>query len=214
VQASAQEVKTNPTNFSQLQEANIRLEEQNKILSESVSEFRVYLFSSLGFSATFLIVFLGVNIYFLRNRYTEDKVMLLQTIENKINQFEGKSLDRYEVAKKQQKEEISREIDQKSKKLEIENIYRRIDITCLQLKLEENLSICLSKYFKLAEDYNLLNWEMQLSDSLHQIIKLLNQGGEYDSSEYPEVYTFLDKLPVNFSTQAKKIKELTSQHND
>jgi len=66
----------------------IKLEEQNKILKSSSSDLRNSYYWALGFSATFLLVFLGINLYSANRRFDDEKnnfeTMLNNKIENEI----------------------------------------------------------------------------------------------------------------------------------
>ena len=76
-----------------LKENIIRLEEQNKILLSTNSDIRSSYYWALSFCATFLILFLGVNIYFFRNRFNEDKEFLLNKIDDKFTGAESSNLE-------------------------------------------------------------------------------------------------------------------------
>ena len=69
--------------IKELSEQNIRLQEQSKMLKSSIDNYNNIIFSSLGFAGTFLIAFLGVNIYFMKNRADEDKKNIEQMIKEK-----------------------------------------------------------------------------------------------------------------------------------
>ncbi|MBQ4859319.1 hypothetical protein [Pseudoalteromonas sp. MMG007] len=66
----------------------IKLEEQNKILKSSSSDLRNSYYWALGFSATFLLVFLGINLYSANRRFDDEKknfeTMLNNKIENEV----------------------------------------------------------------------------------------------------------------------------------
>ncbi len=62
----------------------IKLEEQNKILKSSSSDLRNSYYWALGFSATFLLVFLGINLYSANRRFDDEKNNFETMLNNKI----------------------------------------------------------------------------------------------------------------------------------
>lgn len=62
----------------------IKLEEQNKILKSSSSDLRNSYYWALGFSATFLLVFLGINLYSTNRRFDDEKNNFETMLNNKI----------------------------------------------------------------------------------------------------------------------------------
>lgn len=62
----------------------IKLEEQNKILKSSSSDLRNSYYWALGFSATFLLVFLGINLYSANRRFDDEKNNFEKMLNNKI----------------------------------------------------------------------------------------------------------------------------------
>lgn len=59
------------------------LEAQNEILRGSAHDIQLMYLSALGFSATFLITFLGVNVYFSRTKFEEERKSLESLYEAK-----------------------------------------------------------------------------------------------------------------------------------
>ena len=68
---SIEDITSNEENLL-LKEMILRLKEQNSILIETGKELRATYYWALGFMAVFLITFLGVNIYFTRDKYKEE----------------------------------------------------------------------------------------------------------------------------------------------
>jgi len=201
----------------ELKETNIRLEEQNKMLKSSSAELRNSYYSSLAFAATFLIVFLGINIYFFRNRFNEDKNYLLQHIDTEIS---SKLALTDEFFKKQEQqmgksieEQVSKDIanhinslNGKIRSLQNETKYMSVDIIKLKIKNEKTPSNKLTLLLSLSKNYHSLNWELQLSDTLVEIRDLLEEGAYFDSSELPELERFFVSLPKEFETTLIQIR--------
>lgn len=222
-QDGLKEQKNSETTISLIKEKNIRLEEQNKILISSSSELRTSYYWSLGFAATFLLLFLGVNIYFFRNRYNEDKEYLLNHIDLKLN--EGAI---------QTREEITNQFIELEKKLgdmavekvkqSISSMNSRINsihehtqentIAILDLEVEHLIRYgcdanLITGYFRLAQEIKKLkspHWDWKMSGCLENIGKLLEKNIEFDSGELPDVSSFLNGLPEQFDDAVFKIK--------
>jgi len=201
----------------ELKEANVRLEEQNKMLKASSVELRNSYYSSLAFAATFLIVFLGINIYFFRNRFNEDKNYLLQHIDNEISSklaltddfFEKQEQKMVKVIEDQVSKDITGHIASLNGKigsLQSENRYLTVDIILLKIKNEKTPSNKLTLLMSLSKNYHSLKWDLQLSDTLVEIRDLLEAGASYDSSQLPELARFLDSLPQEFETTIKQVR--------
>lgn len=63
-----------------------RLEEQNKILLNTTNDLRNSYYWALGYSATFLLIFLGLNIYSSNRRFDDEKINLEKIMENKVEE--------------------------------------------------------------------------------------------------------------------------------
>jgi len=207
-----------------LKEKNLRLEEQNKFLITYTTELRNSYYWALGFAGTFLVLFLGVNIYFLRNKSEEDKERLTAHFDLIINEKTSLILQRvdkkiddsqrllHEISDKSVKETtfpINNSISSLTEKIQ-EN---KIEILELKLKNHESSGVkgnILSAHFRLAQEVRKLTtsyWDWKVSDSLEEGYKLLEQGVEFDSGELPEITAFLNNLPKQFSDLAHKIRK-------
>lgn len=211
--------------ISQLKEKNIRLEEQNKILISSASDLRASYYWSLSFAATFLLLFLGVNIYFFRNRYNEDKEYLLKHIDAKL--LEGKNNAQKETSKKLLElegkfekiiaDKVRSSISGINSKIDVihSNIkYNKIKILEVEIEQTKKTGVevtLLSQYFQLAQEVKTLNsngWDWKLSDCLVEITKLLEKGVEIETGDLPELSDFLNNLPNQFSDAVHKIRTI------
>jgi hypothetical protein len=206
-----------------LKENIIRLEEQNKILLSTNSDIRSSYYWALSFCATFLILFLGVNIYFFRNRFNEDKEFLLNKIDDKFTGAESNNLEliKAEMTKFDKKLDTSfkktaSELSKNYKSSVASNLNKiqwlSVQVKELELKntkLGGYKPNILTGYFHLAEETHKLGsgYDWQLSECLVEARKLLDEGVEIDSTEYPEVTTFLNSLPRQFHDVVETIRK-------
>ncbi len=201
----------------------IKLEEQNKLLKSSLNDLRASYYWSLSFAATFLLLFLGVNVYFFRNRYKDDKEYLLQKIDAESKKIIESSCDLIESKVDGLKSEVSRHISENLKKSvsgmeskvsslsnDIQN--SRVDIIKLNIENTKRTGVkanVLRKYFELFRESRKLkgpHWDWQVSEGLEEMYKLLCDGAEFDPSESSEVSGFLNGLPEKFSDGVHKVR--------
>ncbi len=217
VSAELSDQSNNEAIILDLREANLRLEEQNKMLKSSSSELKTSYYAALSFSATFLVLFLGINVYFFRSRYSEDKNYLQQhidvNVDSKMNlvndsfktlegQLESAIKEHTAVAVAQHTAPLKSQISS----LQSSNRYHSVDIKLLKIKLEETPSNKIRLLLSLAKDYKLLNWDYQLSETLVDIRELLKEGATFDSSDLPELEGFLNSLSNKYTTTISQIR--------
>lgn len=209
------------------------LGQQNKDLRDFHEKIANTVYWALGFSAIFLVLFLGINIYFIRNRYNEEKEYLLQHINNAVH------LKSNDLEKEQNKiiESIKKEYENTLKSFEISmskiandsiaplkksisNIFKsinalKIDIIDIEIKFLEKTDGCkdiiIRRYFDLAKEarkYEDRYWDWEVSQCLEEIEKLLNDGAKFDSGDFPEVTAFLDGLPERFKDSVHKVRRV------
>ncbi|MCJ8283404.1 MAG: hypothetical protein MJK14_27365 [Rivularia sp. ALOHA_DT_140] len=100
--AIAQEKSSLPNaNIKELKVMNIQLIEQNKILKKSIDTTQSIYFSALGFAATFLIAFLGVNVYFSKSRADEQRRLHESRIDTKFSKLEATNKENIELKVKE-----------------------------------------------------------------------------------------------------------------
>jgi len=211
------------TNLSEIEVSNIRLEEQNKLLKSTLSEMRSSYYWSLSFASTFLLLFLGVNVYFFRNRYNDDKDYLLKHINEETSKLSRNTSELIETKFSELKEKIDHHVEEKLKTIsssldgKISSLKNDIQISrveIIELSIENTKRTgvegnVLSEYFKLAQESRKLSgphWDWQVSESLEEIYKLLCDGAEFDSTELPDVSKFLNTLPDQFSDGVHKVR--------
>lgn len=218
VSAELSEQNSNQAIILELREANLRLDEQNKMLKSSSSELKNSYYAALSFSATFLVLFLGVNVYFFRSRYGEDKKYLQQHIDVNVDSKMSLVNDSFKSLESQLevtiKEHIAKALTEHVSPLRSQinllksfNKHQSVDIKLLKIKLEETPSNKISLLLSVAQDYKSLNWDYQLSDTLVKINELLKEGATFDSSELPELEGFLNSLSNEYLTSILKIRD-------
>ncbi|WP_166370887.1 hypothetical protein [Psychromonas sp. SA13A] len=213
----------NQTKMELLYESNIRLMEQNRILQSTASDLRSTYHWALGFSATFLLLFLGVNIYFFRNRYNEEKEYLLMHIDDSIEikktEIDTSLANKLSEVESKLENKVSSQIEfslaKVLQKIKLNaNDIQLCKVEALKLKLintnnsgvKENI---LSENFRLAVEIRMLSgksWDWDVSNVLENINALLLEGTKFDPMEMPEVSTFLNNLPAQFTDQVTKIR--------
>ncbi|MGY3964687.1 hypothetical protein [Aeromonas veronii] len=197
---------------------NIRLQEQNEMLKLSIENYNSIIFSALGFAGTFLITFLGVNVYFVKNRVDEDKKNLERMIEDKnkenfielsnsitkiidehIDHLDKKTSSQAAVISTQLKAEI-RTIDQKIK-------YIHYDLAVNEYEKELCDGNKLTAAINLIKCSEAVSFDWRTSQTLTEIKTLLKTGARYSASELPDVFKVLrdisepnKKLAVDIET--------------
>ncbi|EMF9086164.1 hypothetical protein V4U76_004564, partial [Vibrio vulnificus] len=217
VSAELSKQSSNEAIILELREANLRLEEQNKMLRSSSSELTNSYYAALSFSATFLVLFLGINVYFFRSRYSEDKNYLQQHIDVNVDSKMSLVNDAFKSLESQLeatiKEHTAKALTEhisplrsQISSLQSSNKYHSVGIKLLQIKLEETPSNKIRLLLSVAKDYKSLNWDYQLSDTLVEIKELLKEGATFDSSELPELEGFLNSLSNEYTTTILQIR--------
>lgn len=191
------------------------LQERNKELIGFQDKIIDTIHWSLGFAATFLILFLGINIYFQRNRYNEDKERFLKHIEDtiKVKSLElEKNIDPLikSVVEKQVASIKStlKSFDEKFNDSQIEINDLKLEVLKIQNAPKDTI---LSYYFYQAKDIKRANnywkWGWKLAQCFEEMEKLLDNGAKFDSMEYPDVTKFIDSLPNEYSDVVHKFRE-------
>lgn len=214
-----------------LSEQVVRLEEQNRILIESQKELRQVYLWALGFAATFLLTFLGVNVYFATARFNRDKNSLVESIDNKID-LKGSELDlviqdrmaridsKFEASESKLSDlvrtEVANTIDPKVNKinnslgnLRFANKRRVYDIACLKYELLKDNGpkpTVLDRLFDVAEAANTIEWGWHVSKCLDEICTLIDAGTNIPSSDIPDRIKFLEKLPAEHDDMVQRIR--------
>ncbi|MGD6734890.1 hypothetical protein ACP5PY_00340 [Photobacterium leiognathi subsp. mandapamensis] len=222
-QAIAQTESESTQAISDLRVQIIRLEEQNKILITSNNDIRSSYYWALGFSATFLILFLGVNIYFFRNRFDEDKEFLLNSIKDKFNLIEKNNQQviasemavfdaKLEMTFKTKSEQLTKYYD--SSVSSNSTAIQRLLIEVTELKLKNVISDgckpnILTGYLALAKETLKLgsSYDWKTSECLSKAKELMDEGVKIEPMELPELITFINSLPEQFSGVSEEIRK-------
>ncbi len=205
----------------ELNEQVIRLEEQNNILSESQRELRQVYMWALGFSGTFLLAFLGVNIYFTRTKYQEDRAANLRHIEDNLKLRTEELGNKFEVFEKNTIEEI----ENFNKKFEsltnnkikdssaaIRNLIDALDYRLSDLEVEvtemkgtdaNTITACF-EFIERLKTRSGYDW--RIITLLEKVENLIDNGCKISSFEKGDYITILDKLPANCKGIASRVK--------
>ncbi|WP_412495486.1 hypothetical protein BCV29_16900 [Vibrio cyclitrophicus] len=82
--SSSSTIATKSVNVELLQDKIRLLEAQNEILLSSTSDIQFMYLAALAFAATFLLAFLGVNVYFNKSKYEEERKLLESLYESNV----------------------------------------------------------------------------------------------------------------------------------
>lgn len=191
--------------IKELSEQNIRLQEQSKMLKSSIDNYNNIIFSSLGFAGTFLIAFLGVNIYFMKNRADEDKKNIEQIIKEKnkeslmklskfITKEINKNIGNLENKISSQTASISSQV-----KTEFDSIDRKIkhihyNLAVNEYEKEQCSDSKLTSTINIIKHSEVAGFTWKTSKTLTEMQSLLKSGGKYDPSELPDVFNVLRKI--------------------
>ncbi|EOZ5531396.1 hypothetical protein ACQSNA_003356, partial [Vibrio metschnikovii] len=181
------------------------------------SELKNSYYAALSFSATFLVLFLGINVYFFRSRYSEDKNYLQQHLDVNVDSKMNLVNDAFKALEGQLesaiKEHAAVAVAKHIAPLKIEvsllqsSIRRKsVEIKLLKIKLEKTPSNKITLLLSVAKDYKSLNWVYQLSETLVEIRDLLKEGATFDSSDLPDLEGFLNSLSSEYSTTISQIR--------
>lgn len=229
----SQTLNSDSTSTSEYYKLQIELlKEKNNDLLNYQNNLTETLHWALGFGATFLILFLGINIYFLKTRYNEDKENILKHIEDNIN-LRSKELEDH-IGKKylefenkwsdvvKNVEDISSKIfDSKintvkgslsSLHKQIQNLRINIyDVDRKVLEIDAPKDTLLrtifdqTKLLKEINDYSYWGWK--ISVNLGLIEKLISEGAKFDSFDLPDVTKLLDSLPSEYKDAIHRVRE-------
>lgn len=204
------------------------LELQNKILQENLKSTKesskeihsIYMWA-LGFSATFLITFLGVNIYFLNSKSKDEIEKIIakmkslnedskKDIENHIKElFESNKDDILSIQKN-----TASNLKEKIAVLQDEQREIKLDALDIELELIEIKGVkatALSRHLELIsfviESYGEELYDWKITRSLAKIIELQNQGANFSIHDVAKVNKTLAKLPHQHQGLVAKIKE-------
>ncbi|MFL7028341.1 hypothetical protein [Vibrio cyclitrophicus] len=197
---------------------NIELAAQNIELRNSIATNQSIYFGALGFSGAFLIVFLGVNIYFSKTRADEDRDKIESLLKERLNQAtllmknELKvDLDLIKVQHKEMigayRENILKELNTKAESTESQIKYLDYRITIIDYEALSDSSssklVSAMKVIKKAED---IGWEWKTASMLTKVESHLDTGLKFYPAELSDVFTQLSNIKFPNNSLAKKLE--------
>ncbi|MFT6901177.1 MAG: hypothetical protein ACJAXS_001366 [Colwellia sp.] len=187
-------------NVEELKVQNIQLIEQNKMLKASIDDTQSIYFSALGFAATFLIAFLGVNVYFSKSRADEDRRLHESRIDTKFSELELSNKENIE-------QKVNELVDVNTKKIaqglknNITTLNNSIaginyDIAHMHFDLAPNGNSKLRKAIEviICAESRGCGFDWKTSGMLTEIRELLNSGSSFDSTELSDVFKVLKSI--------------------
>ena len=211
---------------------NELLKQQNEILKQANSDIRNSYYWALGFTGTFLVLFLGINTFLFRNKVKEDKEYLNNYVENTILKEMNSLKDNINVSIREVKEQNNKELLQIHESLDStiketnKPIYSDIarlrqnslllEVGILENKLLLNQSEN-SYYSKLSNNKQIIDilinnkitsYYWKIDNSLERIEEILKTGYKVDTSLLSEYTELLNKLPSQYSDVVHRIRTL------
>jgi len=200
------------------------LEIQNEIFFSSASDVQLMYLAALAFAATFLIAFLGINIYFTKSKYEEERKLLESLFESKVIELstltQSEIREKSDEAKEELEESFVRQIgyvksrvELLKKKLTEEELLREYKIVQLEIKCTEVRATKARLHIKVAVLANKLGRDSQVAESLIQLSELLSQGAKIDSLSISWAIKDLRSLPEHHEKLIEQIeKQIISSH--
>ncbi|MBA5764678.1 hypothetical protein H2O73_20150 [Vibrio sp. 404] len=208
-----------------LQEKIRVLEIQNEILSSTSSDIQMMYFAALAFAATFLIAFLGVNIYFTRSKFEEERKLLenlfeakgkelsvftqaeieehLVNIKSELRQDFEQSIKSLEAGISRQKERLTEEV------LEREYQHLKLEIACTDVeatKARLHIALCVAA--------NKLDRDTQIANNLIQLNELLSKGAQINSLSVSRAIKDLRTLPGHHAKLVEQVENKIIQAHE
>jgi hypothetical protein len=206
--------------LEELKVQNIQLIEQNKILQSSIDKTQNIYFSALGFAATFLIAFLGVNVYFSKSRADEERKLLESHLDKTFSELNL-------VNKENIERKVNDLVDSSSKKIAqgfkhnittLDNSIGGINYDIAQMKfdLAPNRDDKVRKAIELmicAENRG-AGFDWKVADMLTIIRELLVSGSCFDSTELSDVFRVLKSIKEPNRNLALEIEKVIIENRN
>ncbi|WP_422767521.1 hypothetical protein ACOX9X_07100 [Photobacterium leiognathi subsp. mandapamensis] len=197
---------------------NIRvLEAQNEILKSSSKDIQLMYLAALGFSATFLITFLGVNVYFSRTKFEEERKSLENLYEVKSKEQLMKLEETLHSSINEVKESIPTTVSQKikpltgslerySKKLEKEKLRVDLELIILTIGSTTTESTLVRLYIEAASLANQREQDWRVGDFLLEADQLLSKGAKIGSLSVADTMVTLRTFPKHHEKLVSSIE--------
>ncbi|MFA0207659.1 hypothetical protein AB4536_12195 [Vibrio cyclitrophicus] len=217
-QVSSSPVIAHKTVTVELLQEKIRLlEAQNEILLSSTNDIQFMYLAALAFAATFLLAFLGVNVYFTKSKYEEERRLLESLFESNVKDLAN--LNKNDIKNKLEKikadlnesvegsiGKVNFRIDFFEKSLEKEKLNREYDSCNLEIKCTTVKATKARLYIRAAILSNKLGWDSSLADHLVSLSEVLNDGTKIGSHSISEAIKDLRSLPGHHKKLIEQIE--------
>ena len=206
-------------NLEELKVQNIQLIEQNKMLQTSLDKTQNVYFSALGFAATFLIAFLGINVYFSKSRADEDREVLESFIDKRFAELELAVKEKIQNETQHIEQKVNDLVDVNTKKVAKELKFRitasdssilglNLKVACIEFDLADCAGNKMSRAINVIEHSEVLERDWKTADMLTEVRKFLNSGTSFHSTELPEVFRILKSIRESNKQLALKVEQI------
>ncbi|PCJ53779.1 MAG: hypothetical protein COA79_22465 [Planctomycetota bacterium] len=194
----------------------IKLTEQNILLKKSIDDNKSILLWALGFAGTFLVAFLGVNIYFIKSEKTTNLNNITKYIEESKIKIEENKLSVFNLLK----EENNKTIENKIKSFEarfnqtassISTKIDKIELTILKNNVhgeDRNHPITIYDLIYLGKkiiEIDDVMFDYETGRCLEQITAFVNKKPKLFPEETAKMVKYLNGLPSSFSVTTNSI---------
>ena len=185
---------------------------------------------AVGLAPLFLVVIIGLIIFFTHRRYEKDKLLLMCVIKSEIAKIKSEIESRYSdlessdglqlktkslgqsirnIAESITSEAI-KPIDERTKLLMGSRLMLQMDISALQAQQHMDkgqLTNAIRCWFDVAQKAWTVEWNWRVAHALDRINYLLNEGAKITlTSSKTELNAFLQSLPKQFEPLVKAIQ--------
>ncbi|UPR30023.1 hypothetical protein IS519_01710 [Vibrio crassostreae] len=193
------------------------LEVQNEILASSTSDIQFMYLAALAFAATFLIAFLGVNVYFTKSKYEEERRSLESLFKSNVKELSN--LNKTEIQQKLEEiqtdlneslvssnERTNSRIDLLKRSLGHEKLNREFDLCKVEIKCTDIKATKARLYIRAALLANELGRDSTVADQLISLNELMNEGAKIGSLSVSDAIKNLRSLPNHHEQLVEKLE--------
>ncbi len=200
-----------------LKKSNSKLEIQNEILRGSANDIQLMYFAALGFSSTFLLAFLGVNVYFSRTKFEEERKSLeslynvklaevsLKLEESTNEKFTEINQDIEELVNSRVKS-LQKKIDLQDEAIKNEKLRMKLVVCELESQIITTESTLVRKYIEIAVLANQSDRDWMVGEYLLKADDLISKGVKIGSMTLSKNITMLRSLPEHHEKLINKIE--------
>lgn len=193
------------------------LEAQNEIFRESAQDIQLMYLAALAFSGTFLITFLGVNVYFSSTKFEEERKSLesLYKMKSEAQLFKLEEALNHHVEEikktipeivKKQIDPLSHSIDKQSKKMLSEQLRVDLELKLIEIELTTTESTLVRYYIEASVLANKLEEDWRIGEYLLKVEKLLTGGARVTEIAISDMVIKLRGLPAHHEILVNRIE--------